>query len=70
MINKVYVLLHTKETKFGLDTKEIGVFSSLEIAVEEKKKRELITGFIQYPNGFRVEVFIVDIDRCQEIIYL
>ncbi|WP_434779107.1 DUF7336 domain-containing protein [Neisseria sp. Ec49-e6-T10] len=70
MSHNVYVLLHTYETKFGIETKLIGNFSSREKAEEEKKKREKLQGFIDYPKGFRIEVYEIDKDRCQEIIYL
>ncbi len=69
--NKVYTLIHAKETKQnGLTQFEIGTFSSLERALEEKKKRENVSGFKDYPKGFRIEVFIIDKDFCHEIIYL
>lgn len=68
---KVYVLIHAKETKqSGISEFGIGTFSSLERAIEEKKKRENVLGFKDYPEGFRVEVFVIDKDICQEIIYL
>ena len=68
---KVYVLIHAKETKqSGIQEFVIGFFSSLERAIEEKKKRENVLGFKDYPEGFRVEVFVIDKDICQEIIYL
>ncbi|WP_239375254.1 hypothetical protein [Snodgrassella gandavensis] len=68
---KVYCLIHAKETKQGgVQEFGIGTFSSLERAVEEKKKRENVLGFKDYPKGFRIEVFIIDKDFCQEIIYL
>ncbi|WP_143557436.1 serine kinase [Snodgrassella alvi] len=69
--NKVYTLFHVKETKQnGISEFKIGTFSTLERALEEKKKRENVSGFKDYPKGFRIEVFIIDKDFCQEIIYL
>ncbi|WP_392562460.1 hypothetical protein RHO12_02980 [Orbus sturtevantii] len=69
--NKVYILNHINETELGgVQELKIGTFSSLERAIDEKNKRLNIVGFKDYPDGFKVEVFIVDKDGCQETINL
>lgn len=67
---KIYVLIHRRQDVDSFDEKEIGYYSSYEKALNAKKKRKHVQGFVNYPNGFRVDIYQLDADSCLESIML
>ena len=50
----VYLLYHIREDENSEDEKLIGIYTTMELAEEAKKRVESQPGFIDYPDDFSI----------------
>lgn len=62
-MKKVYLLEHTHdEGNINEDVKRIGIYDSYELAQEAQNRVKDQPGFIDYPDGFYIDEYIIDKD--------
>jgi hypothetical protein len=62
-MQKVYYLHHTRDKGTAdEDDKEIGTYTSYQLAKEAINRLKDKTGFIEYPNDFYIDEYIIDKD--------
>ncbi|MWP62971.1 MULTISPECIES: hypothetical protein [unclassified Gilliamella] len=60
-MQKVYVLHHIRdEGTADEDKKKIGTYSSYKLAEEAKNRVKDKSGFIDYPDGFYIDEYIIN----------
>lgn len=63
---EVYMLQHIYHTEESEETKIIGIYSTKERALEAIERLKTKPGFIDYPEGFEVEIYILDRDEWED----
>lgn len=62
-MKKVYILQHLQdEGSIYKDIKQIGIYTSFQLAEEAKNRIKDKPGFIDFPNGFTIDEYIIDQD--------
>lgn len=62
-MQKVYLLHHLRDKgTINEDDKDIGTYSSYELAEAAKNRLKDKPGFIDYPNDFYIDEYIIDKD--------
>jgi hypothetical protein len=60
-MQKVYLLHHiSDEGNADEDDKNIGTYTSYKLAEEAKNRVKYQPGFIDYPNGFYIDEYVID----------
>ena len=62
---KVYLLWHSHDTDAEIDVKLIGVYSAEVRAVDARERFRQLTGFRDYPAGFSIDSYEVNVDHWQ-----
>lgn len=67
---KAYLVQHLRKNDSNEDDSEdvkiIGVYSSIELAQYAVQKSKFLPGFVDYPNGFYIDEYEVDVDHWDE----
>lgn len=58
----VFVLQHVRESEDDEDVKLLGIYSSERNALNAQKRFSTKSGFIQYPDGFFIDKYVLDKD--------
>ncbi|OCG22465.1 hypothetical protein A9G11_07195 [Gilliamella sp. wkB108] len=66
-MQKVYYLYHIRDKGAAdEDTKAIGTYTSYELAEAAKNRVKDQPGFIDHPNGFFIDEYIIDKDYWED----
>lgn len=60
---KIYVLDHQRKFNGYTDTKLIGLYISLQLAEEAKKRSLQLRGFIDFPDDFSIDEIVMDVHQ-------